>query len=233
MWCADPFYCNSNNNSRPPAEVLGEPPAAPERGGGFGFGCSGPTSHQETSLPTEDGVGGAVGCRLQVVGGGRVHFVSAEAVDFLQSFRERTGPLDRVLMKEMVQLVGDYGALGRGLRGALRPGTGMALIAGRTPSDTIPWFPRVFYGSSRLAGRAGVRDCGYPGRWPRRTIVPATALAADCRHDVLSDVVVAARVQVDAVAVQEGQEGRAERRRLFGGAVVAGAEEEMVADNDL
>lgn len=119
VWCTDPVYCIT-----PPE--LGESPA---HGGGG--------SQQETTLPT-----GAGGCRLEVVGGGRVHFVTTGAIDFLQGCRESIGLLDRVLMKEMVHHVGDYAALGQGLREALRPGTGMALIAGRTPG-AIPWFPQA------------------------------------------------------------------------------------------
>lgn len=112
VWCADPFYCNR------PLEL-----GAPRADGHFGD-----SQEVETTLPTDAG-----GCRLQVVGGGRVHFVSAAAIDFLQSCRERVGLLDRVLMNQMIHHVGDYAALGQGLRDALRPGTGMSLIAGRTP----------------------------------------------------------------------------------------------------
>eukprot|EP00752_Nemacystus_decipiens_P008691 g7756.t1 len=137
VWCADPFYCPGA-----PAEPNG-PPAVAAAGSGNGGGFGG-SSHLETTLPTEDvGGGGGGGCRLEIVGGGRVHFVSAEAVEFLQSCQERVGRLDRVLMKEMIHHVRDYAALGWGLREALRPGTGMALISGRTPSDTIPWFPQA------------------------------------------------------------------------------------------
>lgn len=132
VWCTDPVYCSS----------------PPDVGGGGGFGGS----RQDTTLPTDVG-----GCRLQVVGGGRVHYVSAEAVEFLQSCRERVGLLDRVLMKEMVHHVSDYAALGRGLREALRPGAGMALITGRTPSGTIPWFPQVWTRGSVAATVAACR----------------------------------------------------------------------------
>lgn len=50
---------------------------------------------------------------------------------------------------------------------------------------------------------------------------------------MLGDVVVAARVQVDALAVQQGEEGPTKRRRLLGRSVVTGAEEGMVPDDDL
>ncbi len=123
LWCVDPFYCKDARESASSAA------AAAAAGGG--------PEHAAT-LPTDEH-----GCRLQAAGGSRVHFVSADAIQFMRGCRERVGLVDRILMKEVIHHVDDYAELSRHLRETLRPGTGMALIAGRTPSEDIPWFPQV------------------------------------------------------------------------------------------
>lgn len=119
VWCVDPFYYKEpRSDSGSESESM--------------------TPLGQTTLPTD-----VNGCRLEVIGEGRVHFVSADAIEFLQSCRERIGLVDRILMKEVIHHVHDYSGLCEGLLHVLRPGTGMALIAGRTPSGEIPWFPQV------------------------------------------------------------------------------------------
>ncbi len=125
VWCVDPFYCRDARESASSAAAATDGDA----GGG--------PEHAAT-LPTDEH-----GCRLQVTGGGRVHFGSADAIQFMRGCRERVGLVDRILMKEMIHHVDNYRELGRYLRESLRPGTGMALITGRTPSEDIPWFPQV------------------------------------------------------------------------------------------
>lgn len=120
VWCVDPFFYKN-------APRLGVP------GGSDGGG-----GNDEWTLPTD-----VDGRRLEVVGGGRVHFVSANAVEFLTECRERVGLMDRILMKEVVHHVNDLEALCQGLHRVLRPGTGLALIAGRTFSKDVPWFPQA------------------------------------------------------------------------------------------
>lgn len=130
VWCVDPFYYNEPRSES-------------------GSESTWMTPLGQMTLPTD-----VDGCRLEVIGEGRVHFVSADAIEFLQSCRERIGLVDRILMKEVIHHVRDYGALCEGLRRVLRPGTGMVLIAGRTPSGKIPWFPQVTC-VSRGAWRGG------------------------------------------------------------------------------
>jgi len=119
LWCVDPFYGKDARES------------AAAAAGGRG-------SEHAATLPTD-----AKGCRLQAAGGGRVHFVTADGLQFMRGCHERVGLVDRILMKEMIHHVDDYAELSRCLGESLRPGTGIALIAGRTPSEDIPWFPQV------------------------------------------------------------------------------------------
>lgn len=90
-----------------------------------------------TTLPAE-----VDGRRMEIIGG-RVHFVKAGAVEFVEDCRATGRVADRILMKEMIHHVREYDRLCEGLRFVLRPGTGVALIAGRTPSDVMPWFPQA------------------------------------------------------------------------------------------
>lgn len=82
------------------------------------------------------------GRRIEIIGG-RVHFMRVGAIEFVENCRAKERIVDRILMKEMIHHVCDYDTLFEGLRYILRPGTGIALIYGRTPTDAFPWFPQA------------------------------------------------------------------------------------------